>query len=56
MGLSNAFKGLSNAVAQGLFFDRHVLCDNRGKSMISPNILSRSRIMVEQHFSLMSND
>jgi hypothetical protein len=43
---------LSNAVAQGVFWDQRRLCDNRDKSLIKPNIVSRSKIMVKQHFSL----
>jgi hypothetical protein len=43
---------LSNAVAQGYFWDRRGKCDNRDKSIIRPNTVSRSKILVEQHLSL----
>jgi hypothetical protein len=42
--------GLTNFFAQFFCYDQHVLCDNRDKSMISPNIVSRSKVMFEQHF------
>jgi hypothetical protein len=42
----------TSAVAQGFFWDRLEYCDNRDKSMIRPNIVSRSKIIVKLHFSL----
>jgi hypothetical protein len=63
-----SFMGLSNANTGPRVFligtcirtVTYVLCDNRDKnldkSMISRNIVSHSKIMVEQRFFLMGND
>jgi hypothetical protein len=48
--------GAEQRCCSRFIFDQHVLCDNRDKSMISPNIVSCSKITFEQHFPLMGND